>query len=348
MMSADEYGKLVVESHLVPLEFIQELLALMNNPSATAEDLAFQLVANNLLSRWQAKEIANGRGRNLVLANRYQVQERIAIGGMASVYRALDTKSKLVVALKVPRRETMASPVMLARFHREVIACAKLNHPNIVRTLDSGIGGGIPYLVLELLEGIDLATMLKRDGPFAPHRAVEYMVGAAQALSHTNKQGIIHRDLKPSNIMLTDTNVIKLLDLGMVRLINPDEPGSNGHGTTDALTAAGGAVIGSGAYVAPEQIQDARLADIRSDIYSLGCTFYELLSGHPPFEGATALAIFMKGETEPIPPIPDLDPLLKKICWKMLARSPAERYQDPEQVLDALRYWQLENLAMLD
>lgn len=346
MMLAVDFARLVEESGLVPTARVTATLASLDGAQPTAEFLALRLVEAALLTRWQAKEIANGRGRYLTVANRYQVCERIAMGGIGSVYRAVDIQTHEEVVLKVPRRETIASPNMVARFRREVQTCCKLRHPNIVRALSGGVVGGIPYLVLELIEGSDLASLLVSQGPFPAPEAVEYLLGATQALAYINRRGIVHRDLKPANLMRARDGRLKLLDLGMARLMDEADRSLDAATTwEEPLSMAGGYLVGSAIYMAPEQIQDPRSADIRSDIYSLGCTFHELVSGQPPLLGPTPLATYLRRENEPLPLLPNVDGELQAIAHKMLAWSPARRFQSPDELLEALRTWQLENFA---
>ncbi len=206
----------------------------------------------------------------------YRIKEEIGRGAMGRVYRAEHVRLKRNVALKVIPPELTVSKKQLDRFHREMEAVGRLDHPNIVRATDAGEFGGIHYLAMELVAGDDLAKWLQRAGKFSVGCASELIRQAAMGLAHIHKASLVHRDIKPSNLLVTESGTVKILDLGIAMLRQGDGESS--------LTSAG-ALMGTPDFIAPEQIERVTGVDGRADIYSLGCTFYTLLTGQPPFCG---------------------------------------------------------------
>jgi serine/threonine protein kinase len=213
----------------------------------------------------------------------YEILDVLGQGGMGVVYRARHRHLDRVVALKVIRDDQLVKPTILRRFEREIRAAGKLSHPNIVAVYDAGRAEDVAYLVMEYLEGTDLARLLKTSGRLGVGQACEYTRQAALGLQHAHERHLVHRDIKPGNLfVLGDGRTIKVLDLGLARLSVHQEP----QGETTQLTTTGH-VMGTADYIAPEQALDSRTSDIRSDIYSLGCTLYHLLTGEAPFAGGT-------------------------------------------------------------
>jgi serine/threonine protein kinase len=263
---------------------------------------------------------------------RYRVLRELGRGGMGVVYQAEQTVMHRWVAIKVISKSLLDQPDALERFHREVQAAAKLAHPNIVVAHDAEQAGELHMLVMEYVEGQSLDQVLRRRGPLPVPHACNYVRQAALGLQHAFEQGMVHRDIKPGNLMLTPKGRVKILDFGLARLRT--EKAQSGRLTQ------GGAFMGTPEYVAPEQANDARTADIRADIYSLGCTLYSLLAGRPPFTGDTPLQLVLAHlEREP-PPLTearsDLPPDLAAVVMRMLAKEPAARYQTPAEVALAL------------
>jgi serine/threonine protein kinase len=220
------------------------------------------------------------RQRNLASAlpqqlGPYQLFEELGHGAMGTVYRALHVKLKRVVALKVLSAARLGDPGAADRFAREMEAIGKLDHVNIVRATDAGEAEGFPFLVMEFLNGLDLAQLVKRRGALPLADACEVIRQAALGLQHAHEHHLVHRDVKPSNLLLTPEGRVKVLDLGLALL--PREPQAR-----EALTEVG-QVMGTFDFMAPEQAADVRNVDIRADIYSLGCTLYYLMVGQPPF-----------------------------------------------------------------
>ena len=260
----------------------------------------------------------------------YQILAAIAKGGMSVVYRALDTGHQRETALKVMLPELSKKPNLLERFHREGRLGAKLQHENIVRVYESGERHGLHFMALELVEGIDLDFHLEQRGRLPPDEAIQLMGQAARALAHMHDKKIIHRAIKPANFILAQSNgqsCMKLIDLGLAREKNDDEQ----------RIARAGTSLGTVDYMAPEQAKDSSAADVRSDIYSLGCTWYELLAGRPPFpDGDLAERIQQHAEVEP-PDVRQFSPpttvAMVKTLQRMMAKDPTCRYQTPAELL---------------
>jgi hypothetical protein len=263
---------------------------------------------------------------------RFRVVRELGRGGMGVVYQAEHRMMERRVAIKVINRALLDHPDALARFHAEVKAAAKLAHPNIVAAYDAEQAGDLHLLVMEFVEGTDLAKVVARRGPLPVAHACVYVRQAALGLQHAFEQGMVHRDIKPQNLMLTPKGRVKVLDFGLARLRSE-------HSQAGGLTQQG-AFMGTPEYVAPEQATDARAADIRADVYSLGCTLYCLLAGRPPFAADTPLKLVL-AHLEQEPPAlqevrPDVPPELAAVVARMLAKDPAQRYQTPAEVAQAL------------
>jgi len=298
-----------------------------------AQRFAQQLVQQGKLTRFQASVIYQGRGRGLVFGE-YRVLDRIGAGGMGQVFRAEHRKMKRVVALKVLPTATMKSPDAIKRFEREVEAAARLNHPNIVTAHDAGEHSGLHFLVMELVEGDDLARVVKQRGPLPVAEAVDLIAQAAQGLAYAHAQGIIHRDIKPANLLVDRSGRLKILDMGLARI----DDGGNAL-TRDGLTQSG-MVMGTIDYMAPEQAMNTHRADARADIYSLGCTLFRVLSGRDLYEGDTVVEKIIAHREQPIPPLvdirPDVTPSLDAVYRRMVAKRPDDRYQTMSAVVSEL------------
>jgi len=264
---------------------------------------------------------------------RFQIVRQLGRGGMGVVYLARHRLMERAVAIKVINKSMLDNPEALVRFRGEVKAAARLQHPNIVAAYDAEeIGDSQMLLVMEYVEGIDLAKWLEKKGQLPVLYACNYIRQAALGLQHAFEQGMVHRDIKPQNLMLTNEGRVKILDFGLARLAIRRK--SNPGLTQD------GAFMGTPAYVAPEQATDARTADVRADIYSLGCTLYCLLAGRPPFVEETpvkqVLAHIQQEATSLTAVRPDVMPELANIVERMLAKDPAQRFQTPVEVAQAL------------
>ncbi len=254
---------------------------------------------------------------------KFQVVRALGQGGMGAVYLAEHRMMGRKVAIKVLSRAVLEKPEALERFRQEVRAAGKLDHPHIVRAFDADQAGGLHLLVMEYVEGQSLAQAVQKKGPLPVPYACHYARQAALGLQHAFEQGMVHRDIKPQNLMLTPKGQVKILDFGLARL-RSEQP--TGTGLTQD-----GAFMGTPDYIAPEQATDARQADIRADVYSLGCTLYYLLAGRPPFEGQTAVQLILAHldkEPEPLEKLrPDAPAELVAVVRKMMAKEPGQRYE---------------------
>jgi WD40 repeat protein len=267
---------------------------------------------------------------DLARHERYRVLRLLGAGGMGAVYLAEHRVMRRLVALKVINCAYMTSAPARERFRREVRAAARLSHPNVVTTHDAEDAGETHFLVMEYVEGTDLGRLVQERGPLPVDRACEYVRQAALGLQHAFEQGMVHRDLKPHNLMLTPDGRVKILDFGLAYFASEAAAGVTGTGL----------VLGTADYIAPEQADNPHKADIRSDIYSLGCTLYQLLAGRPPFPTGTPLQKLMAHVNKNAQPLTqlrdDLPEGLMLVLERMMAKHPKQRYQTPAEVALAL------------
>jgi HEAT repeat protein/tRNA A-37 threonylcarbamoyl transferase component Bud32 len=283
---------------------------------------------------------------------RYRVGALLGIGGMGAVYQAEHLLMERPVALKVLNRELIDKPATIERFRREVRAAARLTHPNIVAAFDAEQAGDVHFLVMEYVEGVSLARRVTELGPLPVAEACDYVRQAALGLQHAHERGMVHRDIKPQNLMLTPGGQVKILDFGLARFVMESVPAGamlaaagapaapqSEAGPAKPLTQTG-IVMGTPDYIAPEQARDSHLADIRADMYSLGCTLYDLLAGHAPFPEGNAVQKVKAHLAQTPKPLKDLrhdvPPELVKIVERMMAKDPEERFQTPVEVAAAL------------
>ncbi len=258
------------------------------------------------------------------LSDRYELGEIIGFGGMSEVHMARDTRLHRDVAVKVLRADLARDPSFYLRFRREAQNAAALNHPAIVAVYDTGeaetANGPLPYIVMEYVDGVTLRDIVHTDGPIPPRRAIEIIADACQALNFSHQHGIIHRDVKPANIMISKTGAVKVMDFGIARALAD-------AGNSVTQTAA---VIGTAQYLSPEQARGEPV-DARSDVYSLGCVLYEILTGEPPFIGDSPVAVaYQHVREDPVPPSQKhsgISPELDAVVLKALAKNPDNRYQ---------------------
>jgi len=277
-------------------------------------------------------EQVNKGARRYLQIGKYQVTAHLATGGMAAVYRARDTELGREVALKVLSPEFASEPLRFERFRREARHGSKLQHENIVTLYEFGEANGIYFLALEFIEGVDLFDYIKSKGQLSNDEARLILIQAVRALRHAYSCGVVHRDIKPSNILLTEKDgelIAKLTDFGVAYEAREEEARVTGAGMT----------VGTIDYMAPEQARDSRSADIRSDLYSLGCTLYHMLAGRPPFDGTVLERVFKHTEAEP-PDILQFNPAVSTdliaIMRRMMGKKPADRYQSPDALLNDL------------
>jgi len=330
-------GQLAVAHGLAqPLE-VEECLAIQHRREQENNYvlLGDVLVENGYLTRTQLDRLLAMQRDAVQKVTRigpYDLLRKLGEGGMGAVYQARDSRNNRTVALKVLPRSRAGSgdKVFLRRFEAEARAAFELDHTNIVRGLDYGFADGYHYLVMEYVEGQDVYQILSSKGRFNESEALHILEQIASALDHIHEEQLIHRDIKPENILIaTADGVAKLTDMGLA--LDREEWGRR------RITQAGMA-MGTPYYLAPEQIQGERQADIRSDIYSLGATVYEMVTGRPPFEGETATVVMVKHLNEQVPSPHDIDKDISigfcHILEKMMAKKPEHRYQEPSELLE--------------
>jgi serine/threonine-protein kinase len=262
------------------------------------------------------------------LSDRYELGEIIGFGGMSEVHLARDLRLHRDVAIKVLRADLARDPSFYLRFRREAQNAAALNHPAIVAVYDTGEAdtatGPLPYIVMEYVDGVTLRDIVHTDGPMPAKRAIEVIADACQALNFSHQNGIIHRDVKPANIMISKAGAVKVMDFGIARAL------ADANSVTQTA-----AVIGTAQYLSPEQARGEKV-DARSDVYSLGCVLYELLTGEPPFIGDSPVAVaYQHVREDPVPPSQrhnDIAPELDAVTLKALAKNPDNRYQSAAEM----------------
>ncbi|MBN1853053.1 MAG: serine/threonine protein kinase [Pirellulales bacterium] len=296
--------------------------------------VADSFVREGLLTRWQADNLLRGKHKGFTLGS-YRLLGLIGTGGMSSVYLAEHTLMRRRVAIKVLPHSKVSDSSYLGRFRREAEAVAQLDHPNIVRAYDIAQEGKTHYFVMEYVDGQDLFQIVQQEGPLDYRRAADYIAQTAEGLQHAHDAGLIHRDMKPANCLVDRDNTVKILDLGLALFSEDDRP---------SLTLAHDEnVLGTADYLAPEQAINSHNVDSRADIYALGCTFYFLLTGHPPFPEGTMSERLIKHQRDKPTPIlserKDAPQELVAICDAMMAKSLRNRIQTCGEVAARLRAW---------
>src|SRR5437762_9273537 len=240
---------------------------------------------------------------------------------MGAVFRATDTRLGRTVAVKVLSRDH-GDEETIRRFRNEAQSTARLDHPNIARVYYVGEDQGLNFIVFEFIEGTNLRDEVQRQGPLDLERAIYYTMQVAEALAHSSSRDVVHRDIKPSNVLVTADGQAKLVDMGLARLHQVE--------SSDDLTASG-VMLGTFDYISPEQARDPRSADVRSDIYSLGCTLFYMLAGQPPFPDGTAVQKLIRHNSDEPPDLrlfrPDIPSQVAGLVSRMLAKRPAQRPQ---------------------
>jgi len=298
------------------------------------DDLASCLVQKKILTRWQADHVKRGKYKGFKLG-RYRLLSQIGAGGMSTVYLAEHMLMHHQVAIKVLPRNRVHDSSYLERFRLEARAAASLHHKNIVRAIDYDHEGDNHFFIMEFVPGRSLQRMVKDDGPMDFEDAADYIAQAAAGLQHAHDRGMVHRDVKPANLLVDPEGTVKILDLGLAKVDTGDGP---------SLTVAHDEnVLGTADYLSPEQAINSHSVDHRADIYSLGCTLYFLLTGHPPFRDGSLPQRLMKHQTETPPSIyedrPDAPQGLVNICSRMMVKVPDGRFQTAEEIQEALTAW---------
>lgn len=274
-----------------------------------------------------------------ILDGRYRLVRSLARGGMAEVWQGRDEILGRPVAVKVLHAHLAADASFLERFRREAIAAARLAHPNVVATFDTGVDDGVAYIVMELVGGQTLRQLLADRGPLSPQRTIGIAAQVADALSYAHAAGIVHRDIKPANILLCDDDRVKVTDFGIAKAALPDDPAAFGPDLTQS-----GAIVGTAKYLSPEQVNGDRV-DGRTDVYALGVVLYETICGRPPFAGGTDMAIALQ-HLSATPRSPrqvraGIPRSLDAIVLRAMAKSPEARYATAAELESALLSVQL-------
>jgi serine/threonine protein kinase len=294
------------------------------------EALAAELVGRAWLTRFQIEQLVAGKGQQLILGN-YILLDFLGQGDMGIVYRVRHSRMKRNLALKIARKDLADDSTAMQCFRLEIAAFAQFSHPNVVMAYDANEVDDSLFLVMEHVEGIDLAKFVQKYGKVPVGDATDYIRQAALGLQHIHERGVVHRDINPSNLLLANNGVVKICDMGFARL--PERRDGK-------QLLATGMVMGTPDFVSPEQAQDLCLADIRSDLYSLGCTLYYLLAGKTPFPNRTSTEKLLAHALDPVPDLcqqnPDVPEPLGAIIFKLMAKKPGDRLQTPIAVAQAL------------
>lgn len=319
------------ESKLLSAEELGRAAASSSTLNATS--FAQSLVASGILTSFQMETVRNRKFEVLRIGN-YEVLDQLGAGGMGTVFKARHRRMKRIVALKLLSSSLAKDEKFVRRFQREVEAISRLSHPNIVIAYDADEDTAGPFLIMECVDGDDLAALVQKDGPLDVPVAIDCILQAARGMDYAHRQGVIHRDIKPANLLRDAMGVVKVSDLGVARL-NIIEGGADVSGITQA-----GGVIGSVQYMSPEQAADSTSIDHRADIYSLGATLYFLLLGRPPYQAQTMMATLLQHRDAPIPSLveerKDVPLALDAVFRRMLAKAPVVRYQTMAEVVFAL------------
>jgi serine/threonine protein kinase len=343
-VSVEKFLKSLAETGILSADDLTRLDAKIagENRAQDAQDVARDLVRQNKLTLFQARALYQDKLQGLTLGN-YIVLDKIGAGGMGMVFKAQHRRMKRIVAVKVLPLASVKNPNLVKRFHREVEAAAKLTHPNIVTAYDADEFNGMHFLVMEFVDGSDLANHVKKNTPLSVDLALNYVLQAARGLEHAHAQGIIHRDVKPANLLLDKQGVVKVLDMGLARIQEAGKPVLPRIDEEAALTGMT-TVTGTVDYISPEQALDSHQADALSDIYSLGGTLHFLLTGKPMYGGDTAMARIMAHREKPLPSLRaarrDIPPEVETIFQRMAAKKREARYQSAAKLIGDLSNWQ--------
>jgi serine/threonine-protein kinase len=311
---------------------------------ARGRAVARALMEAGLLTRFQAERLLMGRVQGFLLGP-YRILEQVGRGGIGRVYKAEHRTMGRAVALKVLAPNLLQTERALELFQHEVRAVGRLVHPNIVTAFDASEDRGRHYIVLEYVDGPNLDQLVRRQGPLPVAQACDYVRQVADGLQCAHNAGMVHRDIKPANLLVQrrgpqeDTpGLVKISDFGLARLQAPDAGDALDHPGT--LFVRENTVMGTPDYLSPEQARNLHQTDIRSDLYSLGCTFYFLLTGRAPFPGGSAVNKVIRHWSETPAPLaelrPDVPPAVAAIVERLMAKDPADRFQTPAELAAAL------------
>lgn len=305
---------------LVDIDAVKKVVSslMVESEVFSSERLADGLVGAGALTKWQARKLLAGKKGGFYLGS-YRLLRPLGKGGMGVVYLGEHHVMKRLMALKILPPDSVQDPRRIERFKEEARAAALLDHPNIVRANDFAEAGGKLYIVMEYIDGIDLQYAVARDGTMEVQNALNILLQAASGLAHAHDRGIIHRDIKPSNLMLRTDGVVKITDMGLARI------GWAGNDDPAGQTK----LMGTADFIAPEQVTNNKGVDARADIYSLGCTFFYLLTGKTPFSGESVSERLAKHQTLPAPDVrtfrSDCPPAIANLLARMMSKRPADR-----------------------
>ncbi len=333
--SATSFLKLLERSGIVADERLKSELANLSEKAAgrkvNVKELAGHLVDSGLITQWHTDKLLAGKYKGFFLG-KFKLLGHLGSGGMSSVYLAQHKISEQLRAIKVLPRKKVADKSYLDRFYLEARAAASLNHPNVVRIYDICNDNNTHYMVMEYVKGQDLYELVKEKGALGLEEALRYCAQAADGLTHAHQRELVHRDIKPANLLKMPNGDVKILDLGLA-LVNQDD--------SESLTVLyNEKVMGTADYLSPEQAVNSHEVDLRADIYSLGCTLYFLLTGHPPFPDGTLAQRIAKHQTQEPADIrvsrPDCPESIVTICQMMMRKNADERYQTCAEVKNEL------------
>jgi len=301
---------------------------------ADADLLANFMIDRKLLTTWHVEKLMEKKYRGFSLG-KYRMLRLIGSGGMSTVYLAEHKLMHRQRAIKVLPKRRVNDSSYLARFHLEAQATSQLDHPNIVRCYDVDNEGDTHYIVMEFIEGKDLNTIVKQEGPLPLELACNYIAQSAEGLAHAHEKGLIHRDVKPANLLVDKKGIVKILDLGLALFSD--------NAQASLTVEHNENVLGTADYLAPEQAVNSHKVDHKADIYGLGCALYFLLTGRPPFPDGTLAQRIAKHQSQMPDDIrklrPDCPRDLADICMKMMQKRPEKRYATMREVADALEAW---------
>jgi serine/threonine protein kinase len=325
---------LLRDHRLLEPQHLDELIGRVAPRFRNRFDLLVDLLNRKWLGQYQF-DVLFQETKDPLWIGPFALLDKLGSGTMGQVYKARRFEDGRLVALKTIREENLGDALALRRFLREIYAVSRLSHPNVVALLDSGAEAGCHFFVMEWVEGLDLGAVVEQTGPLPVPLALDFIRQAALGLQHAHERGLIHRDVKPGNLLLDpEQSVVKVFDLGLVRITQTVDAGSMTHLTFEDD------MIGTPDYVAPEQILTPLEIDHRVDVYSLGCTLYFLLTGGPPFLGASGTLKLTKqvsADPEPIEQLrQDLGPEASALVRRMMAKNPADRPQTMAEAAAAL------------
>lgn len=334
----EQFVKSLTDSGLLADDEVSILAqkASRDGASANVEQLAKDLIRRRKLTRYQASVLYQGQARALTFGE-YVIIDKIGSGAMGQVFKAQHRRLKRFVALKVLRASSAKSEKAVKRFQREAEAAAKLSHPHVVAVHDAGELHGTHFIAMQYVEGRDLQSFVKENGPLPIATAVSCVIQAAKGLEYAHKNGIVHRDIKPSNLLLDNEGHVTVLDMGLARI---DEVFGDEDGEDMGQLTMPGQMMGTVNFVSPEQALDAHAVDARSDVYSLGCTMYYLMKGKSPYHGENMAQTLVAHTEAPIPDlctdVPGASAALNAVFQKMLAKRADDRYADMTVVIQDL------------